>query len=409
MTGQLVASPEEPQGQADRGTRIEAIEAWACRLDLTVPISFGDHAIASREYVAVRLTTADGLTSDVVGLSRRAPVDLAVTEVLAPHILGLDSLDLEGARRAIRRGTRALGMDGVLARGASLLELCLWDSCAQRQGVPVWQLLGGEPRQVPVQLVEGYPLPGEAPEAFADRIAERAAEGYTAIKLELASEPDPAQARRKLALVRDRVGPGVQLVADMAYYWESADEAMLWTDGWRHADLAWIEDPMPRDKAIEMARLRSRLGIPIGAGDESTRPAELAELLEQRAVDVLRIDLTTIGDLGAAAAIVSSAHDRGIQVSAHVHPEVHRHIAMAWPSVDRVEAFALDRPFDLMHELIETPFMSSVSGGHGPPPMTPGLGLSMNLEAVRRTAYRTSRLGSHQLTSLPLQPGEAAT
>jgi L-alanine-DL-glutamate epimerase-like enolase superfamily enzyme len=398
---------DDPNGQVLSGTQIESIEAWACRLDLAAPISFGDHSISSREYVAVRLTTGDGLVSDVVGLSRRTPVDLAVTEVLAPHILGLDSLNIAAARHAMRRGTRALGMDGVLARAASLLELCLWDSSAKRRGMPVWQLLGGQARRLPVQIVEGYPLPAEPPEAFADRIAQRAEQGFTAIKLELASETDPATAGRKLALVRERVGPTVQLVVDMAYCWDLADDAVQWTATWRDARLAWLEDPMPRDRAAAMAQLRGRLGIPIGAGDESTRPAELADLLDHQAVDVLRIDLTTIGDLSAAAAIAGSAHARGIGVSAHVHPEVHRHIAIAWPSLDRVEAFALDRPFDLMHELIEAPFMSSVTEGHALAPSAPGLGLSLNLSAVRRTAYRASRLRMGQPDALPISSGEA--
>jgi L-alanine-DL-glutamate epimerase-like enolase superfamily enzyme len=373
--------------------RIDLIEAWACRLDLAVPISFGDHAISSREYVAVRLSTRDGVVSDVVGLSRGAPVDLAVTEVLAPHVVGLDPLDLTAVHRAMRRHTRALGLDGVLARAASLLELCLWDYAARRRDVPAWRLLGGQPRSLPVQLVEGYPLPGEPPEAFADRVGQRAEEGFTAIKLELASEPDGAAAARKLALVRERTGPSVRLVADMAYYWESAGDAVRAAASWRDAGLAWLEDPMPRDQAAGMAELRARLGIPIGAGDESTRPAELADLLQRRAVDVLRIDLTTLGDLDAAAALADSAHASGVAVSAHVHPEIHRHIALAWPGVDHVEAFPLDRPFDLTHELIETPFMAGVTRGHASPPTAPGLGITLNMDAVKRTAYRSSRAG----------------
>ena len=373
--------------------RIELIEAWACRLELAVPISFGDHVIFSREYVAMRLSTSDGVVSNVVGLSRGAPVDLAVTEVLAPCVLGLDPLNLPAAHRAMRRRTRALGLDGVLARAASLLELCLWDCAARRSDVPVWQLLGGQPRSLPVQLVEGYPLPGEPPQAFANRVGQRAEEGFTAIKLELASEPDPAAAAHKLALVRERAGPSVRLVADMAYYWESADDAVHAAASWRDAGLAWLEDPMPRDQAADMAELRARLGIPIGAGDESTRPAELADLLDSQAVDVLRIDLTTLGDLDAAATLADSAHARGVAISAHVQPEIHRHVALAWPGLNHVEAFPLDRPFDLTHELIETPFMAGVVHGRAIPPTGPGLGITLNMDAVRRTAYRSSRAG----------------
>jgi L-alanine-DL-glutamate epimerase-like enolase superfamily enzyme len=386
------ARDDEAAGSPEPGRRIQAIDTWACRMELAVPISFGDHVISSREYAAVRLTTADGIISDAVGLTRKAPVDLAVSDVLGPILLGRDSLDLVGARTAMRRGTRALGMDGIVARAASLLELCLWDSHSQRLGAPLWQLLGGVPRTLPVQVVEGYPLPGERLPAFADRIRDRVEQGFTAVKLEVASEPSPAAAGRKLAFVRQEAGPEVQLIADMAYFWDSPDEAVAAVGGWHDARLTWLEDPMPRDRASAMADLRARSGIPIGAGDESTRPAELAALLDNHAVDVLRIDLTTLGDLSAAEQLAGAAHARGIKVSPHVHPEIHRHIALAWPGIDRVEAFPLDRPFDLLHELIEAPMMADVSAGHVPPPSGPGLGMSLNLQAVRRTSLRSGSL-----------------
>jgi len=383
---------DSPGQSPGSDTRIEAIDAWACRLELAVPISFGDHVISSREYTAVRLTTSDGLSSDAVGLARKAPVDLAILDVLGPVLLGRDSLDLDGARTAMRRSTRALGMDGVIARAASLLELCLWDSRSQRAGVPLWQFLGGAARLLPVQVVEGYPLPDESLPAFADRIAHRAEQGFTAVKLEVASEPSPEAAGRKLAYVRREAGPDVQLIADMAYFWESADEAVTAVSGWHGVGLSWLEDPMPRDRASAMAELRRRSGIPLGAGDESTRPAELAALLDAGAVDVLRIDLTTLGDLAAAERLAAAADALGVTVSPHVHPEVHRHIALAWPGIDRVEAFPLDRPFDLLHELIEHPMMADVSAGHVAPPARPGLGLSLDLAAVRRASVRSGSL-----------------
>ena len=373
------------------GSCIKTVNAWACRFDLTTPISFGDVEIRAREYVAVRLETHDGLISDIVALSRRAPIDLAVTEVLAPHVLGLDTLDPMRVKTAMRRGTRPLGLDGVLGRAAALLQLCVLDSRARRANQPSWQLLGGTPRDLPVQLVEGYPLPGEADGDFAERLAHRVSQGFRALKLEIASEPDPVRLGSKLQRVRELVGPDVELVGDMAYLWDSVDEAISTARHWRDVGLAWLEDPMTRDRPAEIAQIRTRADIPIGAGDEATRVTELQDLLDHHAVDVLRIDATTLADLDAGPRLTAHAQDNGVLASAHVHPEIHWHLALAWPGMDRVEAFPLDRPFDRMHELLQTPMMTHVVNGQVAPPTGPGFGSDLDLQAVTRTSYRSSR------------------
>jgi L-alanine-DL-glutamate epimerase-like enolase superfamily enzyme len=308
-------------------------------------------------------------------------------------VLGLDTLDPQGIKTAMRRGTRPLGLDGVLARAAALLQLAVLDSRARRAGLPVWQLLGGTPRELPVQLVEGYPLPGEPDEAFAERLAARAGEGFLALKLEIASERDPIRLGARLRGVRELVGPAVELVGDMAYLWESPEEAIAASRHWGDVGLAWLEDPMTRDRPKEIAEIRARAAMPIGAGDESTRASELQDLLLHRAVDVLRIDATTLADLDAGAELAGQAQAGGVLASAHVHPEIHRHLALVWPGMDRVEAFPLDRPFDRMHELLLTPMMTRVADGRAPVPMDPGFGSDLNLEAVWGSAYRHSQAG----------------
>jgi L-alanine-DL-glutamate epimerase-like enolase superfamily enzyme len=241
-------------------------------------------------------------------------------------------------------------------------------------------------------VVEGYALPDEPPQAFAERIAERAAQGFPAIKLELASEADPRLATEKLKLARSLAGDDVDLVVDMAYSWQSVAEATRAVEQWSDERIAWLEDPMPRDRPADIAQLRQRVPIRIGAGDESARAGEMESLLDHDAVDVLRIDATTLGDLHGLAALVASAASRGVDVAAHVHPEIHRHLALAWPELDRVEAFPLDRPFDRTHELLTEPLMGEVDKGYVPAPAKAGTGISLDQAAVKRTARRATRL-----------------
>ena len=118
-------------------TTIDRIEAWACSLPLPTPLRFGTFEVRTRDYAAVRVSTKGGLVADCLGQTRKAPVDVAILDVLAPALLGRDALDIP-ARSADLAGTlRALERDGVFGRGVSLLEMCLHDLKAQAAGLPL--------------------------------------------------------------------------------------------------------------------------------------------------------------------------------------------------------------------------------------------------------------------------------
>src|SRR3954447_25887054 len=134
-------------------TIIESVEAWACSIPLPKPLSFGNFTVSSREYAAVRIRTRGGLVADCLGHTRRSPVDVAITDLLAPRLLGKDAVDLGERRSDLIRATLAIEQDGVVGRARSLLDICLWDIRAQALDVPVWRMLGGHRRGVPVALV----------------------------------------------------------------------------------------------------------------------------------------------------------------------------------------------------------------------------------------------------------------
>lgn len=373
-------------------TAVASIQAWACEVPLPRPLSFGAFTVAKREYTAVRVTTRGGLAADCLALSRRAPVDAAVLDVVGPLLLGREALDVVARREDVRRGLRAHDRDGVVGRAWSMLEICLWGLRSQAAATPLWRLLGGHPREVPVLLVEGYPLEDETDGAFAERLAARAAEGYTALKIEAASYADPARVAARLERLRALCGDAVEIVVDMAWSWRTAREGLRAASAWQRHGLAWIEDPLPRDRPAETAALRRRLDAPIAAGDESTRPGELADLLDAGAVDVLRLDATAVGGLAAVAGLAARAADAGAAVSAHVHPEIHQHCVFGLAGFDHIEAFPTDRPFDHSHELLQECFLDHAVRGRARPPTLPGNGFALDARAVARTAYRAGEV-----------------
>ena len=82
-----------------RDTTIERIESWAVDLPLPGTLSFGAFTVTARQYAAVRIVTKGGLVADCLGHTRRSPVDVAISDLLAPKLVGKDALRHRGAPR----------------------------------------------------------------------------------------------------------------------------------------------------------------------------------------------------------------------------------------------------------------------------------------------------------------------
>ena len=363
------------------------VEAWACVYPVPRPFALGSGQVTRREYVVARITADDGTEGVAYSLSRNAPLDLILTDMLAPKALGADALDPAGVAERCARGLLATGTEGIVGRALSLLDVALWDLRGRAAGQPVWRLLGGGGMaEAPVLLVEGYPRDGESGEAFGERLAGRAAEGYRFLKL--ANRPDPVEMADLLRAVRAAAGDEVELVVDVAWAWQSVDEALAAARLWEPYRLAWIEDPFPASWTGAISSLTFLLETPIGVGDDVTSPVLLEELVHRRAIDRLRMDAMTIGGLTAFRRVAALARAARVPVATHVHPEVHQHCAFGLAGIDMVEMFPRGSEFDCVHEFVLPESLDVATPGVVRPPERAGLGLALDWDSVGAHAVR---------------------
>jgi L-alanine-DL-glutamate epimerase-like enolase superfamily enzyme len=115
-----------------------------------------------------------------------------------------------------------------------------------------------------------------------------------------------------------------------------------------------VEDPFPPEALPPFLKLATHVGVPLAAGDEVTDPTTLVNLAESGALDVLRLDVATVGGITAAMRVLHRAESLRMPVSFHICPEISAHVAAASSSGHSVETF--DRTgnrFDPSHELFE--------------------------------------------------------
>jgi L-alanine-DL-glutamate epimerase-like enolase superfamily enzyme len=359
---------------------IRSVDAFTVALDLPRPLRLGDMEIARRAYAVVVITTDSGISGKAYALSRDAPVASTVRDQLAPVLLGQDA-DLVSARwEDCFRATIAPGRVGVMMRAISLVDIALWDIKAQRASLPLWRLLGGNSPDVEMMLVAWYPT-GEPPEALGARVAEYGQEGNRLLKV--ARVPDPEEMRRLLDSAAAGLPDGCELVVDAAWAWRQSEEVERELRSWGDTRLAWLEDPLPPENVRGYARLRKAVPTPIGVGDEVTDPYVFERLVADDAVDVVRLDVNTIGGITGAARVRQLAIAAGIPVSYHVYPEVHVHLAAATSERAIVESFDWrGNPYDPAYRLIEGG--PTYRPGFATATESPGLGFELNRDMLER-------------------------
>src|SRR5688572_6037355 len=137
---------------------------------------------------------------------------------LAEYLIGKDPTRIEHHWQTMYRHSFWRG-GVVIGSAISGIEQALWDILGRALGVPVYELLGGRVRDR-VRLYANGPR-GETPEEVAESCRRIVDQGWTALKLVpfeavagVASQEDLRAARHQMTLIRDQVGPDVDILID---------------------------------------------------------------------------------------------------------------------------------------------------------------------------------------------------
>ena len=170
------------------------------------------------------------------------------------------------------------------------LENALWDIEAQRQGVPLAELLGGTRDEIPCGVSIGIQ---NSPQELLEKIRIELAAGYQRIKVKIRPGWDVAI----LESIRNEF-PGILLMADANSAYTLADmEHLKLLDRF---GLMMVEQPLGWDDMVDHSRLQRELKTSICL-DESIHSAEDArKAIEIGACKIINIKLGRVGGHSAA-------------------------------------------------------------------------------------------------------------
>lgn len=359
---------------------IVAVRARTVRVPLERPIRTSNLTIEAREFVIAEVHDDGGAVGYGFGFTRDGLVAATIEHNLGPLLVGGDPLLNEWAWATMFESTRYLGRRGLMMRAISAVDIALWDLKGKLLDAPVWRLLGGHRSRVPAFVAGGYYGPATTPGDVAAEFARYRDAGYRGAKLNLGGVSRALDLER-VAAARAALGPEVGLAVDFNGALTSVTEAVRWSHDLAPFDIAFIEEPFLMDDRRSLRSLASRLAIPVAIGEDESGRWAFAELLDLGVADILRHDATLVGGISEWAKVAGLALAHRVELFPHWFPEIHVHVAAAFPGCRGVEFIAPESGVMNLHRLLRAPL--EPVDGEVEAPRASGLGIDWNWDAVQ--------------------------
>lgn len=311
--------------------------------------------------------------------------------VLEPLYLGENALEPERVTEKLHQNMFWLGRGGSITHTISGIDIALWDLLGKATGQPVGRLLGGRYRD----RVKPYAsVLMQAPAALAEYLLQLKEQGFRAFKIGWGpfGRQSHALDEEIVRTARDAIGSDVLLMVD------AGGSDAFWNNGYKWAlrtaqmladyDVAWFEEPLKPDALQDYILLRQKAPVAISGGEVLTRRQSFQPWLQAGAFDIVQPDVTKVGGISEERRIAWMAQENGIRFIPHGWNTA---VGLA-ADLQLASAFA---DTDLVEYLTGSPYVDDIvvdgwkldGDGMLPIPDKPGLGLTLNKEAVSKYSH----------------------
>lgn len=353
------------------------------RVPLRGHLATAHGAMQRRKGIIVEIATIQGIT----GVGEIAPL---------PEFGGASVDDVLASLPELAAALRGITVEDVLKLPdisvACGIEMALLDALSKEQGASIAVLLA-PPGVLPRASVRVNAMIGARDANMAAHAAQQAAAtGYRCIKLKVGMEQDAESEIARIACVREAIGSDIALRLDANEGWDVA-RALAVLSRCIGYNIQYVEQPLPRDNLAGLRALRAAIDMPI-AVDEALDSLDSARvLLADHAADVFAIKPQVVGGLRAMQQIIAEATASGVQcvISSAIESGVGLaallHLVAAMPAVTLECGLAT---IDLLADDLIIEALPIVNGEMAVP-RGPGLGVSIDKEALKKYGYERER------------------
>jgi L-alanine-DL-glutamate epimerase-like enolase superfamily enzyme len=352
----------------------------------------------------VRVTAEDGACG--WGQTSTYNADITATifhRQVARWALGADAFALDALIERIEEREHKFP-GSYRCRALAGLDTALWDLRGKLEGKPVVQLLGGSPRRL--RAYASSMKRDISPAAEAERFVRlRNEQGFDAFKWRVGAECGrdvdewPGRTEEIVPRVARALGDDVAKLVD-ANSGFSPPRAIEVGHLLEACGVSHYEEPCPYWKLEETKRVRDALEIDVTGGEQDWDLATWARMIEMRAVDIAQPDVMYMGGLSRTLKVVQMAAAAGVPCTPHsanlsLVTLCTMHLLAAIPNPGKYLELSIEGEdyYPWQRGLfVGDPYR--VEDGCVTVPSTPGWGVEVNPEWLKRAAYRSSELGS---------------
>jgi galactonate dehydratase len=253
------------------------------------------------DFVLVKVETdagIDGWGEAYSGLHDCDPGLIRSVAQVGAHADGLDPFRIKYFTATVRERFADTRRGANFHAAVSAIEIALWDIVGKALGAPVHRLMGGQVRDRISVYANCWSHIQRSPEELAAYARRQVDKGFRAVKVyPFLYSGGIAEGARRLAAVRETLGPDIEILVDAWMKMDGEDIAAV-ADILRRYGVRWFEDPIsPVNNVAALAEIRRRARLPIVSGENLSTKHAFFPLLEQGAADILHPDTTLCGGL----------------------------------------------------------------------------------------------------------------
>lgn len=324
----------------------------------------------------------------------RVAATQACVHELESYLIGQDPRRIEHIWQTLYRGGFYRG-GPVLTSALSGIDQALWDIKGKSLGVPVYDLLGGAVRD---KMAVYSWIDSDTPEIAARSVKEKMAQGFTTVKMFGTCATGWIDDRKaindlleRVQAVRDAAGPDVGIAID---FHGRAHHSMARTLLKELEPLKplFVEEPVLVENLDAFADLHRRSNIPLATGERSFTRWGFKELLERGCADIIQPDLSHAGGISEVRRIAAMAETYDVALAPHCPLGPVALAACLQVDFASINACLQEQSIGMAYNkgqeidsYLRDPAVFAYQNGYVPLLTSPGLGVDVDEEIVRRS------------------------
>ena len=368
---------------------------------------------------------------DIVGLGEvRDGASARYALMLKSRLLGENPCDVERLFKKIKQ----FGGHGRLGGGVCGVEMALMDLAGKADGVPAYMLAGGKYRDQ-IRVYSDTPSKKD-PVEMGNALKERMERGFTYLKMDIGiwiseqvegglvfpndysddklNEGSTGGSLKSMMVEAQNVMhpfTGIQLtdkgISEISEYVKIVRDIVgyeipIATDHFGHIglescirlgkeldkySLAWYEDMIPWQYTNQWKQLKNSVDTPVCTGEDIYLLEGFKPLIDNEAVSIIHPDLATSGGILETKKIGDYAQEKGIPMALHqagspIVAMANVHCAAATEGFIALEMHSVDNPW--WDDLVNFETKKIINNGFVKVPESPGLGITLNEDAVEK-------------------------